>query len=271
MVSLDKIGVKLWQHDLWYRIVVSALSGRPDRVNLKFHPALEGPAVSRYGATTPKWLRWFGGFNEGKSYAAQVKPFGFLYALFAKGLVEVEEAVEDFTASAKTARRVTGKCKPVAPYDTDLAKAVSLAFDRDTGLPLPVTALKSYREVIAGYHLHPESKFRNGEPFDRGTTKRRYVRAIAFQNIGKEANEWEEQFYLGYDEDEQIDYGLGPKSKKDFLEALKAGIELTGQREVARRSGVARRTIARLMEGHLPRAKVVGKIMRVLNLSGQQG
>jgi hypothetical protein len=72
-------------------------------------------------------------------------------------------------------------------------------------------------------------------------------------------------FYLGYDEDEQVDYGLGPKSKKDFLEALRAGIELTGQREVARRSGVSRRTIARLMEGHLPRGKVLAKIIKAIN------
>jgi hypothetical protein len=262
-VSLDKIGVELWQHDLWYQIVVSALSENVNRV-LKFHPALDQPAISRYGATTPKLLRWFDRFNDSQSYAAQVKPFGFLYALFAKGAAEIEEMAEEFATPGKTARRATDKCKPVAPYDKDLAKAVKLAFDRATGLFVPASALKSYREVIAGYHLHPESKFRNGEPFDRGTTKRRYVRAIAFQNIGKEANEWEEQFYLGYDEEEQVDYGLGPKSKKDFLEALKAGIELTGQRVVARRSGVARRTIARLMEGHLPRSKVVGKIMRAL-------
>jgi hypothetical protein len=262
-IGPDKFGVELWQHDLWLLIAVSALSENPDRLNLKFHPALDQPAISRYAATTPKLLRWFGRFNEGQSYAAQVKPFGFLHALFAKGLVETE-AAEEFPAPGKTARRATGKCKPVAPYDKDLAKAVKLAFDRDTGLPVPVTALKSYREVIAGYHLHPESKFRNAEPFDRGTTKRRYVRAIAFQNIGKEANEWEEQFYLGYDEEERIDYGLGPKSKKDFLDALRSGIELVGQREVARRSGVSRRTIARLMEGHLPRGKVVGKIMRAL-------
>jgi hypothetical protein len=131
------------------------------------------------------------------------------------------------TPASDKATRI-GKCKPVAPCDKDLAKGVKPAFDRETGLSVPVSALKSYREVIAGYHLHPESKFLNSEPFDRGTTQRRYVRAIAFQNIGKEANEWEEQFYQGYDEEEQVDYGLGPKSRKDFLEALKAGIELTG-------------------------------------------
>ena len=94
------------------------------------------------------------------------------------------------------------------------------------------------------------------------------MRAIGFQNIGKEANEWEEQFYLGYDEEEQIDYGLGPKSKNDFLEALRAGIESVGQREVARRSGVSRRTIARLMEGESVRSKVVARIVCAIKQPG---
>jgi hypothetical protein len=33
-VSLDKLGVELWQHDLWWLIAVSALSENPDRVSL---------------------------------------------------------------------------------------------------------------------------------------------------------------------------------------------------------------------------------------------
>jgi hypothetical protein len=164
--NLKKLGVELWQHDLWWLIAVSAVSENPDRVSLKFHPALEQPAISRYAATTPKLLRWFSGFNEGQPYAAQVKPFGFLHAMFAKGPPDMETG-EEIIAPRRTARRRLGTCKPVAPYDKDHAKAVKLAFDRDTRLPVPVTALKSYREVIAGYHLHPESKFRNGEAFDR--------------------------------------------------------------------------------------------------------
>jgi hypothetical protein len=188
-----------------------------------------------------------------------------LYALFARDLAEPGEVIVEIGERAKkSSKRGRDKCRPVAPYDKDLAKAAGPAFDRDTGLPVPATALKSYREVIAGYHLHPELKFRNGEPFDRGVTQRRYVRAVMFRNIGKEANEWEEQFYLGYDEEEQIDYGLGPKSKRDFLEAIRDGIELTGQRAVARLSGVSRRTIARFMEGEPVRSKVVAKIIRSL-------
>jgi hypothetical protein len=208
-------------------------------------------------------LRWFDEYNEGRTYGKQVKPFGFLYSLFVKRWYEVEP-VEEFNIQSKRPRRVAASCKPVAPYDKNLAKAIKQAFDRETGMPVQDSDLRSYSEVIADYHVHAESKFLNGEKLDRGMTRRRYLRAVAFQNIGKEANEWEEQFYLGYDEDEQIDYGLGPKSKKDFLEALRSGIELVGQREVARRSGVSRRTIARLMDGELVRSKVVAKIVLAL-------
>jgi hypothetical protein len=43
------------------------------------------------------------------------------------------------------------------------------------------------------------------------------VYAAAVRNIDKEENEWEEQFYLGFDEDEQIDYGLTPEGSTQFL------------------------------------------------------
>jgi hypothetical protein len=261
--NLKTLGVELWQHDLWWQIVRSALSGNPDRVDHTFHAALDKPAVSRYGATTPKLLRWFDEYNEGRTYGKQVKPFGFLYSLFVKRWYEAEP-IEEFNVPSKKPRHVATSCKPVAPYDKNLAKAIKKAFDRETGMRVQANALRSYKQVIADYHVHAESKFLNGGQLDWGITRRRYLRAVAFQNIGKEANEWEEQFYLGFDEEEQIDYGLGPKSKKDFLEAVRAGIESIGQREVSRISGVSRRTLARLMEGQSVRSKVVAKIVRVL-------
>ena len=79
-----------------------------------------------------------------------------------------------------------------------------------------------------------------------------------------EANEWEEQFFLGYDEDQQIDYGLGAKSEREFRARLQDQIKKTGYRETARLSGVSRRTIGRLMEGEAVRSRVVRKIIIAL-------
>ena len=51
-----------------------------------------------------------------------------------------------------------------------------------------VDQLKTYAEVLALYHLSPECKFENGEPWDRGETGRRRIIASQKHLIGKEAN-----------------------------------------------------------------------------------
>ena len=43
---------------------------------------------------------------------------------------------------------------------------------------------------------------------DRGRTERRHVIATQILHIGKEANKWEEQYFLGEDEDAEIEYGV---------------------------------------------------------------
>jgi len=66
---------------------------------------------------------------------------------------------------------------------------------------------------VAQCHLHPESKFHNGDSTTRGFTRRRHVPATVTEHIGKEANKWEEQFHLGLDLEVQTDYGLSPKGE----------------------------------------------------------
>lgn len=89
------------------------------------------------------------------------------------------------------------KPKPIAPFDRDHAKAAANAFDRESEEPVPLTSLRSYAEALAQYHLHPESKFLNGDYFDRGTTQRRHIHAAGIRHIGKESNDWERQAMLG--------------------------------------------------------------------------
>jgi DNA-binding Xre family transcriptional regulator len=262
IVPFEKIGAELWQHDLWWKIISTALANKPDQVDLNYHPALNQPAVSRYAATTPKLLKWFFKFNESRSIDQQVKPFGFLYALHANALnVDIDEVLDPDRPNKRRSRK---QVKPVAPYDKDLSKAVAQCIDRETGQPIPVSLLKTYKQVLAQYHLHPELKFTNGDYLDRGVTKRRYVYATGIRNIGKEANEWEPQFYLGFDEDEMIDYGLAPKSSKAVVRDIAAAIRKMGQRKVARESGVSRRTVERLVKGEKIRPSTFAKIRRTL-------
>ena len=58
----------------------AALGGHSDQVDLSYHSGLSEPAVSRYGATTPKLLGWFKLHNSGREYGDQVKPHNFLIA-----------------------------------------------------------------------------------------------------------------------------------------------------------------------------------------------
>ena len=101
---------------------------------------------------------------------------------------------------------------------------------------------------------------------DQGLTIRRYVEAVAIHHIGKEANHWEEQFYLGFDEEEQIEYGATPEDSKKVFEVLRIKIQRAGQRELSRESGISRRTIARVMQGKSVRKAVVARIVGELRM-----
>lgn len=94
-----------------------------------------------------------------------------------------------------------------SPFDGDPAVAAGRAFDRVTGELVSVTRLKTYAEALAQYHLNPEGKFRNGDYTDRRLMERRHIVANVVELIGKEANLWEEQVYLGENPEAQIVYG----------------------------------------------------------------
>jgi hypothetical protein len=75
------------------------------------------------------------------------------------------------------------------------------------------------------------------------------VRAISIEHIGKEANHWEEQFYLGPDLDAQIEYGSVPNGTHDLTEILRNAATILGQRTLAARIGVSRVTLSKLLKG----------------------
>jgi hypothetical protein len=194
-VELDEIGVERWQHDFWYQIVVAMLEGRPDTVDLNALPNLRKPVASRYAATTPVLLRWFKSYNE-RYPADQVWPFNFMLAFQVSphrfAMANQSESIE--LKPAKAAKPSIPR--PVAPYDTDINRAAEKCFDRETGEPVSPDLLKTYQEALVQYPLHPETKFLNGAPYDRGPTRRRHIDVVGINCIGKEANRWEEQWHL---------------------------------------------------------------------------
>lgn len=225
-----KEGIALWHSDLWFRVVSAALGGHPDQVALDYHMAFNAPAISRYGASSPDLLRWFKTWNRNRPYREQVKPFGFLLAMSPRLNLECERIMENHRTEK---RRSAKRPKPISPYDQDHAKAVASAFDRESGAPVPTTALKSYGEALAQYHIQPESKFLNADYLDRGVTTRRHVRMTATRHIGKESNDWERQAILGWDAEAQPDYGIGEGDRSRLAETLASFVADVGLAKAA--------------------------------------
>jgi hypothetical protein len=187
-VPLKEIGVRRWQHDLWYKIIDAALNGNPDSVPLNWHPGFRRPAAIRYAASSPRLLNWVARWNQGRPYEEQVRPFGFLLVFMPrKGLYSLF-TVTPLDGPMRGRPPKNDQLAPIAPYDSDPGRALAKAFDRVAGKPISPEQLKTYAEVLAQYHLSSEDKFENGKFLDRGRTERRHVVATGFVWIGKEAN-----------------------------------------------------------------------------------
>lgn len=221
-------GIERWHCDLWTQIVSAAIAGHPDQVRRDYHASLDAPAISRYAATTPELLRWFSKYNRDRPYPDQVKPFGFLFSMM-QGFDLRDERLS--ASMPKRRGKRPKRLKPIAPFDTDHANALALAFDRDSGEPIHAAALKSYADALAQYHLQPESKFLNADYFDRGTTLRRHVEMTSTHHIGKEANDWERQAIIGLSNDSVIAYGIAAQDVVQLAKRLRLFIADAGERK----------------------------------------
>lgn len=242
--KLSSIGVELWQHDLWIKIIEAAFSKKPNRVDLSYHSALQLPAIRRYAATSPAMKRWFIGHNERCSYAEQVKPFNFLTALSMRKNIVDEQLIDN---SAKRCSK-PADLKPIAPFTNDPSIAAATAFDRTSGELIPAEKFGTYAESLAQYHLHPENKFLNGDFLDTGMTLRRHVQATGICNIGKEANDLERQVKLGYDKSAQPAYGYCPDDITKLQCELERLCRVFSQHVISQHGGITAKRIADFIE-----------------------
>jgi hypothetical protein len=150
----------------------------------------------------------------------------------------------------------------VAPYDADPKRAARNSFDRLTGAPVSADRLKAYADALADYHLHPETKFLNGDYLDRGPTVRRHVHVAGVRYIGKEANRWEEQFHLGYNPEAQIEYDGGPEEVERVRVRVRRAVGAFGQRRLAQVSGVSREQMRTIINtGAVMRKGTVARLL----------
>ena len=213
-----------------------------------YHPALHGPTVSHFTASSPEYLGWFKRWNEGKAYSEQIKPFGFLYILHLSRLAGHPDTAAD---PLDEADRDNDDVSPVAPFDKDLKTAVARAFDRSSPdhAPVNVDRLQTYAEMLAAYPFRAENKFLNGRPFDSGHTERRHIIATSINLIGKEADRMDEEYVLGVRGEMAIDYGGDPRQGARAAAQLRRAIAVHGKSAVAEATGVSRGTLAKIARG----------------------
>jgi len=233
-----------WQQDLWLEIIKAELCN--EQTDYSKLTNSNTPAVSRYSATTPALEKWFDLHNKDKPYRDRVRPFNFLLAM--------------------QVPRQLKKLKPVSPYDMDHTKALRRCFDRATGEKVGSRQLKTYLDALAQYHLHPESKFLNGDYFDKGRTERRHVTVKAIRYIGKEANKWEEQFLLGANPDAQIEYGISPAHQAKTIDLIRKGTKIYGLRKLAKMAHMSYQQLSAITTGKaIPHAKTLAKLSDAIN------
>jgi hypothetical protein len=243
---IERIGVPLWQEDLWKEIIRAAESDAPDQTNFLHMPSFDAPAASPYAATTPELLRWFNGYNE-RHKGREIFPFGFLLSLQAKSRVEMAMDEPDALGGELWRRR---EPRPAAPYFKRAVDAREHAFDREHDEPVPASWLKSHGRSLVRYHLHQESKFWGGEYDQRGPLHRRNVRAISLQAIGKESENIEENEFTGEDAipiEHPMESTRQTKLAAFVLESQR-DFKIS-DRELSQQAGVSHHTIAALRSG----------------------
>lgn len=91
--------------------------------------------------------------------------------------------------------------------------------------------------------------FSNGEYLDFGFTIRRHVHAETIEQIGKEADRWEEQFYLEADPEAEVNYGTSPDDAERAWIRVSEASKQHGMRNLARAAGISHTHVSRLIRG----------------------
>ncbi|MDR5729587.1 MAG: hypothetical protein RB191_19395 [Terriglobia bacterium] len=153
VVPLEKMEISAWQYSLWYRILDAGLSDAPDNPPINSLPGFRKPAATRYGASTPNVLAWCKGYNRGKLYRDQVRPFNFLLRFYT-GIVAGGRPIDVGEKHPKRGKASTNQqLRPIAPFNSDAADASKNCFDRVTGETIASDRLSTYAQCPSSKHL----------------------------------------------------------------------------------------------------------------------
>ena len=244
---MARIGVQLWQEDLWLAIIRAHDLGRPDQPDFDSMPGLDEPAATRYAVTNQTLLVWFKGYNASVAPADRVGPFNFLLTYQPKSRLEMVSIDPRASGCPLGQRRMP---KPASRYSSDLAADRPEVFDRETGEPIAWEHLRSYRRSLIRHHLRSETKFRGGEDNEHGVLSRRHVQVWVVSAIGKEADNLDERASLG-DDDETIQWGFSAEDRRNLVASLEATMAEFGisDRTLIERARVSHHTLTALRNG----------------------
>jgi hypothetical protein len=179
-----------WIRQVWAALIREAL-GEP----LILPPWVDRPALARVTVSTTGIWRTFAQLNEGKTYPEAVKPMSFgLSPTVAKFGHPAGVDPERFHLLGSH-EKDPSKWASMLWFDKYSGRAYRIGIGRDT--PGDVVQVKSYRDVILEYRVHPEPKSLDGEgkPCDqasRGLLSRRPVQLGSLVYMGKESNALEQ-------------------------------------------------------------------------------
>ena len=90
-------------------------------------------------------------------------------------------------------------------------------------------------------------------------------RHLAVEHIGKEANRWEEQFYVGLHREAQTEYGIAPEDVERTLSSLRMACERLGRRAVAKAVRMSISDVSALLHGkRSPTAFLLTRLSRAV-------
>lgn len=214
------LGVKRWQHDLWYLILDSVVYGHGDYIKrLTAHPGLKQPAIARHTVRTAQIDKWFEGFNRNKEYRHRIRPGGFISAwspaagptdllwalhpdmaperIYKEGsrLKTYENKLRNIGLSQEqiddAIDREPEEWRPIAPFSNNIKEILNNSFDRITGLPVPPWVQpQTYAHVLWNFDTFPERKFVNGN--ECGLMIVPHIVAAETHHVGKATNRLDE-------------------------------------------------------------------------------
>jgi hypothetical protein len=111
--------------------------------------------------------------------------------------------------------------------------------DRVSGALVETRWLRTYAEALRGYHRHPETKFLHGEATDHGPTRRRHILVETIEDIGKEADKWDDEDPVSADDEFTVSYGTSEIDREKML----AVVQSVSKRQLARAAHISTRSI----------------------------